>query len=115
MLSMLFDSPGGARVLLSATVGYANGKYQRMAFMDDAVEHAAMRVAEQHEELVPGVFPAAFEKDEVKELIDEFDADGDPITVERVADTFNEEMLDPELDIDTEQLVSEFLKILNRK
>ncbi len=39
---MPFDSPGGARLLLSATVGYAKGKYQRMAFMDDAVEQAAM-------------------------------------------------------------------------
>lgn len=112
---MLFDSPGGARVLLSATVGYTNGKYQRMAFMDNAVEHAAMQVAKQHEELVPGVFPAAFEKDEVEELIDEFDAGGDPITVERVADTLNQEMLDQELDIDTEQLVADFSKILNKK
>lgn len=112
---MSFDSPGGARLLLSATVGYAKGKYQRVAFMDDAVEHAAMRVAEQHEGLAPEVFPAAFEKDEVKELIDEFDAGGDPITVERVADTLNEEMLDPELDVDPEQLVSEFFEYLEQE
>lgn len=112
---MPFESPGGARLLLSATVGYAKGKYQRMAFMDDAVEHAAMRVAEQHEGLAPEVFPAAFEKDEVKELIDEFDAGGDPITVERVADTLNEELLDPELDIDPEQLVSEFFEYLEQE
>lgn len=115
ILSMLFDSPGGARVLLSATVGYTNGKYQRMAFMDNAVEHAAMQVAKQHEELVPGVFPAAFEKDEVEELIDEFDAGGDPITVERVADTLNQEMLDQELDIDTEQLVADFFENLEQE
>lgn len=112
---MPFDSPGGSRLLLSATVGYAKGKYQRMAFMDDVVEHAAMRVAEQHEELEPEVFPTAFEKDEVMELIDEFDAGGDPITVERVADTLNEGMLDPELDVDPEQLVSEFFEYLEQE
>lgn len=44
-----------------------------MAFMDDAVEHAAMRVAEQHEGLAPEVFHAAFEKDKVKGLVDAFD------------------------------------------
>jgi hypothetical protein len=112
---MPFDSPGGARLLLSATVGYAKGKYQRMAFMDEAVEHAAMRVAEQHQGLETEVFPAAFEKDEVKELIDGFDAGGDPITVERVADTLNEGMLDPELDVDPEQLVSEFFEYLEQE
>lgn len=109
---MPLESALGARLLLSTTVGYAKGKYQRMAFIDDAVEHAAMRVAEQHEGLEPEVFPAAFEKDEVKELIDTFDAGGDPITVESVAETLNEEMLDPDLDADPEQFVTELFTYL---
>lgn len=112
---MPFESALGARVLLSATVGYAKGKYQRMAFMDDAVEHAAMRVAEQHEGLEPEVFPAAFEKDEVKALIDGFDAGGDPITVEGVAETLNEGMLDPDLDAAPDQLVTEFFEYLEQE
>lgn len=112
---MPFESAVGARVLLSATVGYVKGKYQRMAFMDDAVEHAAMRVADQHEELEPGAFPAAFEKDEMKSLIDSFDSGGDPITVERVAETLNEEMLDPDLDVDPKQLVAEFFEYLEQE
>lgn len=110
---MLFDLPGGARLLLTTTLGHAKGKYERMVFMEDAVENAAERVADQHVELEPEVFLIAFEKDEVKELIDEFDAGGDPITVEHVADTLNEEMLDPELDI--EQLVSDFFKNLEQE
>jgi hypothetical protein len=112
---MPFESPIDARVLLSATVGYVKGKYQRMAFMDDAVEHAAMRVADEHERLEPEVFPAAFEKVEVKALIDTFDAGGEPITVERVATTLNEEMIDPELDVDTGQLVSDFFEYLEQE
>lgn len=115
MFDMPFESPLGTRVLLSATVGYVRGKYQRMAFMDDAVEHAAMRVAEQHEGLEPEVFPAAFEKDELKALIDAFDAGGDPITAEQVAGTVNVEMLDPELDDDPERLVSEFFEYLEQE
>lgn len=112
---MSLESAFGARILWSATVGYAKGKYQRMAFMDDAVEHAARRVAEEHERLEPEVFPAAFEKNEVKALIDGFDAGGDPITVGRIAETLNEEMLDPDLDADPEQLVAEFFKYLEQE
>jgi hypothetical protein len=112
---MPFESALGARLLLSSTVGYAKGKFQRIAFMDDAVEHAAMRVAEQHEGLEPEVFPAVFEKDEVKALIDTFDAGGDPITIERVAETLNEEMLDPNLNADPEQLITEFFTYLEQE
>lgn len=113
--SMPIDSVLGTRLLLSATVGYAKGKYQRMAFMDEAVEHAAIRVAEQHKGLEPEVFPAAFEKDEVKALVDAFDAGGDPITIENVAETLNEEMLDPDLDTDPEQIVTEFFTYLEQE
>lgn len=112
---MPFESASGARVLLSATVGYAKGKYQRMAFMNDAVEHAAMRVAEQNEGIEPEVFPAAFNDDEVKTLIDGFDSGGNPITVERVAETLNEEMLDPDLDVDPDQIVAEFFEYLEQE
>jgi len=113
--SMPLESVLGARLLLSATVGYAKGKYQRMAFMDEAVEHAAIRVAKRHDGLEPEVFPAAFEKDEVKTLIDRFDGGGDPITVESVAETLNEEMLDPDLDADQEELVTEFFTYLEQE
>lgn len=86
-----------------------------MAFIDDAVEDAAVGVAEQHEGLEPEVFPAAFEKDEVKALIETFDTGGDPITVERVAEALNAEMLDPDLDADPEQLVAEFFEYLKQE
>lgn len=112
---MPLESALGARLLLSATVGYAKGKYQRMAFMDEVVENASRRVAEQHEGLDPQVFPAAFEKDDVKSLIETFDESGDLITVERVAQTLNRGMLDPDLEADPEQLVSEFFTYLEQE
>ncbi len=112
---MPLESVLGARLLLSGTVGYVKGKYQRMAFMDDVVENAARRVAEQHEGLEPEIFPAAFKKDDVKTLIDAFDAGGDPITIEHIAGTLNEEMLASDIDADPEQVVSEFFEYLEQE
>jgi len=86
-----------------------------MAFMDNAVNNAAERVADQHPGLAQEVFPAAFKNDEIKELINEFDDGGDPITLERVADMLNEEMLDLPQDIDTEQVVSDFFENLEQE
>lgn len=86
-----------------------------MAFLDDAVENAAQRVADQHEGLEPSVFPAIFDSDGVKELVEEFDAGGDPITPEDVAEELDDELLDPDLEVDAEQLVIEFLEFLEQE
>lgn len=86
-----------------------------MAFIDDAVNKAAERVADQHKGLAKEVFPVAFKSDEIKKLIDDFDAGGDPITVECIAETLNEEMLDLPQGIDTKQVVSEFFENLEQE
>lgn len=112
---MSFESPFGARFLLSSVMGYVRGKYQRMAFLDDAIEQAAMRVAEKHDGLEPSVFPVVFEKEEVEDLIEEFDAGGDRITVAAVAETMDADMLDSDLDADPEELVAEFFKYLEQE
>jgi len=112
---MSFETPGIGRILLSVAVGYVDGKYQQMEFMDNAVNNAAERVAGQHTGLAPEVLPNAFNRDAVKELINEFDAGGDPITVERVSDTLNEEMLDLPAGISKEQFISEFFENLEQE
>lgn len=112
---MSFETSFGARFLLSSTVGYVRGKYQRMSFLDDAIEQAAMRVAENHDSLKPSVFPVIFEKDEVESLIEEFDTGGDRITMAAVAETMDAEMLDPDLDADTEELIAEFFEYLEQE
>lgn len=112
---MSFETPFGARFLLSSAVGYVRGKYQRMSFLDDSIEQAAMRVAEQYDGLDPSVFPVVFEKDEVENLIEEFDAGGDRITVAAVAETMDTDMLDPELDAHSEELVAEFFEYLEQE
>lgn len=112
---MSFETPFGARFLLSSAVGYVRGKYQRMAFLDDVIEQAAMRVAENYDGLEPSVFPVVFEKDEVEDLIEGFDAGGNPITVAAVAETMDTEMLDPDLDADPEELVAKFFEYLEQE
>jgi len=86
-----------------------------MAFLDDAIEQAAVRVAENYDGLEPSVFPVVFEKDEIEDLIEEFDAGGDLITVAAVAETMDTEMLDPDLEADPEELVAEFFEYLEQE
>jgi len=112
---MSFETPSGARFLLSSAMGYVRGKYQRMAFLDDAIEQAAMRVAENYEGLEPSVFPVVFDKEEVEDLIEGFDAGGDRITVSAVAGTMDTEMLDPDLNADPEELVAKFFEYLEQE
>jgi hypothetical protein len=78
----IYDVSGGPQRLWAQVV--KNGY--------DAIEQAAKRVAEKHDGLEPSVFPVAFEKDEVEDLIEEFDAGGDRITVAAVAGTMDAEM-----------------------
>lgn len=112
---MSFETPSGARFLLSSAMGYVRGKYQRMAFLDDAIEQAAMRVAKDYDGLEPSVFPVVFEKEEVEDLIEGFDAGGDRITVAAVAGTMDTEMLDPDLNADPEELVAKFFEYLEQE
>ena len=112
---MPFEMPMGARFLLSSTIGYVRGKYQRMSFLDDVIEQAAMRVAENYDGLEPSVFPAVFEKDEVKDLIEEFDTGGDRITMAAVASTMDTSMLDPDLDADPEELAAMFFECFEQE
>jgi hypothetical protein len=86
-----------------------------MAFLDDAIEQAAMRVAENYDGLEPSVFPVVFDKEEVEDLIEGFDAGGDRITVAAVAGTMDTEMLDPDLNADPEELVAKFFEYLEQE
>jgi len=86
-----------------------------MASLDDAIEQAAMRVAENYEGLEPSVFPVVFDKEEVEDLIEGFDAGGDRITVSAVAGTMDMEMLDPDLNADPEELVTKFFEYLEQE
>lgn len=102
----------GAGILASSTVNYLYGKGKRMHFLNEAVENAASQVAENHEGLDSDVFIHIFQDDEVIELVEEFDDGSDLITPGDIADTFNDDLLDEELEASPEELVLEFLNQL---
>ncbi|ELY99597.1 P-loop NTPase [Natrialba aegyptia] len=102
----------GASILVSSTAKHLYGKGKRMHFLNEAVENAASQVAERYDGLDSNVFIAIFDDDEVVELVEEFDAGGNLITPEEIADTFDEDLLDQEVEASPEELVIEFLNQL---
>lgn len=105
----------GTSLLVSATARHVGRKAQRMVFLNDAVETAARRVAENHAPLEPDIFPVIFRDEQVTELVEEFDADGSVITPVQVADAFKEDMLGAEVEATPEELVTEFLEYLEQE
>ena len=99
----------GASILTSSTVKHLAGKGKRMHFLNEAVENAASRVADNHKGLDSEVFIAIFEDDQVIELVEEFDDGGDLITPSELTGVFGEKMLDQEVEATPEELVNEFL------
>jgi len=99
----------GASILASSTVKHLVGKGKRMHFLNEAVESAASRVANNHEGLDSEVFIVIFEDDQIIELVEEFDNGEDLITPSEVAEVFTEGMLDQEVEATPEELVNEFL------
>jgi len=59
-------------LLISATAKYAKKRVDRMLFLDDVVETAAARVADDYERLDPEVFPRIFSHDKIIALVEEF-------------------------------------------
>lgn len=107
--------PLGASLLISATAKYAKKRVDRMLFLDEVVEAAAARVAEDYEALDPDVFPVIFAEDEIIALVEDFEQGGDPISAEDVADGFDEGMLGEEVDATPEELVESFLRYLEQE
>lgn len=105
----------GASILVSATARHVGRKTQRMVFLDEAVETAANRVAQNHAALEPDVFPAIFRDEQVKELVQEFESGGSVITPAQVAHAFEEDMLGAEVEATPEELVTEFLEYLEQE
>lgn len=105
----------GASILVSATARHIGRKTKRMVFLDDAVETAANRVAQNHAALEPDVFPAIFRDEQVKELVQEFESGGSVITPAQVAHAFEGDMLGAEVEATPEELVTEFLEYLEQE
>ena len=105
----------GASVLVSATARFFGQKTRRMLFLEESVESAATRVAERHEGLHSDVFAAVFDKNRVRELVEDFDSGGPLITPEQIAESFDDDMLDEEIEASPEELVTEFLTVLNQE
>ena len=99
----------GASILATSTVKYLAGKGERMHFLNEAVENAASEVAENHEGLNSEVFITIFEDDQVIELVENFNDGGDLIVPSDIADTFDESMLDEEIEATSEELILDFL------
>lgn len=104
-----------ASLLVSATARHVGRKAQRIVFLDDPAETAANRVAENHAALEPDVFPVIFRDEQVKELVEEFESGGPVITPVQVADAFEEDMLEDEVEATPEELVTEFLEYLEQE
>lgn len=108
-------APLGASLLISATAKHAKKRVDRMLFLDDVVETAAARVADDYESIDPEVFPVIFSRDEIIALVEGFEEGGNPIKAEDVAEEFDEEMLGEEVDATPEELVETFLRYLEQE
>jgi hypothetical protein len=108
-------APLEASLLISATAKYAKKRVDRMLFLDDVVQTAAARVANDYESLDPEVFPVIFSRNEIIALVEHFEEGGDPITAKDVAEGFDEEMLGEEVDATPEELVEKFLRYLEQE
>lgn len=102
----------GASILASSTANYVYNKGKQMHFLNEAVDNAASKVAENHDGLDSDVFIHIFQDDEVIELVKEFEDGSGLITPEQIADTFNHDLLGEEVEASPEELVLEFLNQL---
>ncbi|WP_201287901.1 ATP-binding protein [Salinirussus salinus] len=102
----------GASILASSTANYVYSKGKQMHFLNEAVENAASQVAENHEGLDSDVFIHIFQKDEVIELVEEFDDGNNLITPEDIASSFEDDLLGEEVEAPPEELILEFLNKL---
>lgn len=107
--------PLGASLLISATAKYAKKRVDRMLFLDDVVESAATRVADENESLNSEVFSSIFSRDQIITLVEDFEEGGSPITAADVAEGFDEGMLGEEVEATPEELVETFLRYLEQE